>query len=402
MGLRIAFILSFFIVTNSMAQVPNSWVKKSDFTGLKRERAVAFTANGKGYVGTGVDTAETVRKDFWSYDDVLDTWTQVADLPGSERRDAVGFSINNIGYVATGINTVNSTDIGSMKLGDMWRYDPVLNAWTQVSSFPGNGGQGVYFSAAFVVEGFGYVVGGKHGPNNYTSFMFRYDPTIDQWTQMSSFPGGLRYQLSALSIEDKGYVGLGTDQDLYRNDWWEYKPDTDTWEARADLPASARSNATTFTIGSRGFVCMGNNGGVLDDLWEYNPFSNTWSVRAPYGGSPRKSAVAFVLNGSAYVGTGKGISGKKQSMHQYHPMSSLGLDKNSIEVNVYPNPTSSVINIKTNTPFEAIILSDLSGRKIRSISNESSMNVADLSSGNYRLSVVQNGVPISNQSITIR
>jgi len=124
---------------------------------------------------------------------------------------------------------------------------------------------------------------------------------------MSRFPGGLRYKLSALSIEDKGYVGRGTDQDLYRNDWWEYKPDTDTWAARADLPASARSNATTFTIGSRGFVCMGNNGGVLDDLWEYNPFSNTWSVRAPYGGSPRKSAVAFVLNGSAYVGTGKGI-----------------------------------------------------------------------------------------------
>lgn len=402
MGLKITFILSFFIATTSFAQVPNSWVKKSDFTGLKRERAVAFTANGKGYVGTGVDTAEIVRKDFWRYDDVLDTWTQVADLPGSERRDAVGFSINNIGYVGTGINTVNSSDLGSMKLNDMWRYDPVLNSWTQIASHPSGGTPGVYFAAAFVVEGFGYVAGGKYGPNNYTSAMYRYDPTSDIWTQMASFPGGLRYQLSALSIEDKGYVGLGTDQDLYRNDWWEYKPDTDTWAERADLPASARSNATTFTIGSRGFVCMGNNGGVLDDLWEYNPFSNTWSVRAPYGGSPRKSAVAFVLNGSAYVGTGKGISGKKQSMHQYHPMSSLGINEQTIEVSLFPNPTSTSINVKASVQFDALILSDLSGRNVRTVKNQNSMNVADLSSGNYRLSIVQNGTPISNQSVTIQ
>lgn len=380
----------------AFGQVPNSWVKKNDFGGLKRERAVAFTANGYGFIGTGIDTAEVVRKDFWRYDDVTDSWSQVADLPGSERRNAVAFSINDYGYVATGMNTATSTDVGATKLTDMWRYDATLNQWTQMSPYP----FGVYFSAAFTVDGKGYVVGGKLGPNNYTSLMYSYDPTTDQWSAAASFAGGIRYQLSALSIDGKGYAGLGTDQDLYRNDWWEYKPSTNSWAQRADLPASERSGAATFTIGSRGFVCMGTNGGVLDDLWEYNPYSNSWSSRAPYGGSPRKNAAAFVLGSRAYVGTGKGISGKKQSMQEYHPMSSLGVDDNDIVVRAYPNPATDLINVELNASFDELALIDMNGQQVR-IVRASTMHVSDIAPGRYFLSVRDNTQEIGIKNIVI-
>jgi hypothetical protein len=59
---------------------------------------------------------------------------------------------------------------------------------------------------------------------------------------------------------------------------------------------------------------MGTDGGLLDDLWEYIPEIDYWVSRAPYGGSERKNAVGFVVNGRAYVGTGNGYTGKKQSM----------------------------------------------------------------------------------------
>lgn len=382
-----------------MAQSPNSWVKKADFGGLKRERAVAFTANGFGYVGTGVDTAEIVHNDFWKYDASNDTWAQVADMPGIVRRDAVAFAINEIGYVTTGINAVTSSEIGANKLADTWRYDPVLNSWTAAADFPGNGGQGIYFAAAFVVEGKGYVVGGKQGPNNYSSQTYRYDPTLDQWAIVAPFPGGVRYQLSAFAVDNKGYAGLGTDQDMYRYDWWEYKPSTNTWAQRADLPASSRSNAATFTIGSRGFVCTGSNGGVLGDLWEYNPFSNSWSVRATYGGTARKSAIAFVIGTSAYVGTGKGESGKKASMHQYYPMSTLGIDEMAFEVNVYPNPTSEKVFVKSDASIETLQLFDLNGRNVRSVKGQNHMTVADLSAGNYTLRIASNEAVIQKQLI---
>lgn len=390
---QLLLVLSFFVACTLTAQttpVPNSWVKKADFTGLKRERAVAFTVNGEAYVGSGVDTAEIVRKDFWRYDDVLDAWTQVADLPGSERRNAVAFSIENYGYVTTGINTASASDAGATLLNDMWRYDPSMNLWTQMPNFPGNNGNGMYFGASFVVDTKGYVVAGKHGPNNYTAAMYEFDPNTNQWSTVASFPGGVRYQLSALSVGGKGYVGLGTDQDLYRQDWWEYKPSTNTWAQRADLPASARASAVTFTIGDRGYVCMGTNGGMLDDLWEFNPFSNSWSSKAPYGGSPRKNAVAFVLGSRAYVGTGKGVSGKKQSMHEYHPMQSLGIEEEILTVSVYPNPASEKIYVNLNTTPDALDLYNIHGQKMRSISNAKEMNIQDLAPGNYRLSISHN------------
>ena len=41
-------------------QTENFWLKKNDFGGLKRERAISFSIGDYGYVGTGVDTGEVV------------------------------------------------------------------------------------------------------------------------------------------------------------------------------------------------------------------------------------------------------------------------------------------------------------------------------------------------------
>ena len=77
----------------AFTQTENYWTKKTDFTGLKRERAIAFTVDDFAYIGTGVDTAEFVHKDFWQYDPIVDVWVQVADLPGTARRNASAFSM---------------------------------------------------------------------------------------------------------------------------------------------------------------------------------------------------------------------------------------------------------------------------------------------------------------------
>lgn len=379
-------LLTIFLVCSVsfiFGQTENFWTKKSDFAGLKRERAVAFSANGFGFVGTGIDTAEIVHNDFWKYDAALDSWSQVASLPGSERRNAIAFSIGDYGYVGTGISTVNSSDPGSTKLSDLWEYNAVTNAWIQKSDFPGFAAAGIYFATAFTVGNKGYLCGGKLGPNNYSDQLWEYDPTTDTWTQRANFPGGVRYQLSSFAIDDKGYVGLGTDQDLYRRDIWQYKPASDQWIERAELPGSERSTAATFTIGHRGFVCMGTNGGMLDDLWMYNPTDDSWFIRATYGGSPRKGAVAFVIGNKAYVGTGKGYSGKKASMHEYTPPMTLGLEELNIELAVYPNPATHIIQFESSFPFERIELRNTNGQLIQSAYYTSKMDVSSLSSGVY-------------------
>lgn len=387
-----------------MAQTTNFWTKKNDFTGLKRERAVAFTIDSVAYVGTGVDTAEIVHNDFWSYNATTDSWSQVADLPASVRRNAIAFSINGTGYVGTGIDSVSAQAPSAAKLNDFWAYTPSTNSWEQKADFTGAFGAGIYFSTAFAVGGKGYVCCGKMGPNNYSNMLWEYNPSNDQWLQRANFPPGVRYQLSSFVIDDKAYVGLGTDQDLYRKDFWCYNPGLNSWTQIADLPASQRSGSMTFTIGQRGYVCMGANGGMLDDLWEYNPFTDLWSSKAPYGGSARKNGVAFVINGKAYVGTGKGFSGKKASMHEYTPGEVLSVDEYGLDISFYPNPAHDFLHVNTlNEKVSTISLLNLNGQAVIPQTSSNEMDVRSISKGVYLLAAHNKSQQIiSTQKVIIR
>ena len=396
-------ILAILLLTTFLGygQTENYWVKKSDLgsdttgNGLKRERAVAFTIDDFAYVGTGVDTAEHVLKDFWKYDPIANAWTQVADLPGSVRRNAVAFAIQGYGYVGTGVDSLTATTPGSQKMTDFWRYDATLNSWSQISNMPG---AGRYFATGFAIDSKGYVCCGKFGPNNYSNQLYEYKPTTDTWTQLPSFPGGVRYQLSSFVIDYKAYVGLGTDQDMYRDDFWEFDATTNLWSPISPLPASERASAMTFSIGQRGFVCMGTNGGYLDDLWEYNPFTDDWTSRAKYGGTRRKNGVGFTLNGLGYVGSGKGYSGKKASFQEYHPVGVLGMDELDVAINIYPNPTQDQINIKSSSLLKEIIVKDNYGKEVLRTTNYQNINVHHLMPGIYFVSAVaDNGTVQSNQ-----
>jgi len=336
-----------FLTSFGFSQTQNYWTKKADFAGLKRERAVAFSINGKGYVGTGVDTADVVRKDFWEYDPVLNTWTQMANLIGVERRNAIAFSINDKGYVGTGMDNPEAS-LGST-LSDFMEFDPIGNIWTNKSNFPGSFGGGIYFATGFSADSKGYICGGKRGPNNYTDEFWEYKPLTDTWLQRQSFPGGVRYQLSSFVVDNLAYVGLGIDQDVFRKDLWQYDPSTNNWVAKNDFLGGERGAACTFALGQRGFISAGSDGGFKNDLWEFNPYEDSWSVRANFGGSERKNAVAFTINGKAYMGTGKGVSGKKMSFYEYTPYDVLSVTayNNEVDVNVFPNPTHRFLTIKT-------------------------------------------------------
>lgn len=405
-NLLLILFLSLFSA-HSFSQTENFWTKKSNYgtdtivDGLKRDRAVGFSIGDCGYIGTGIDTAEVVRNDFWKYDPVLNSWSQIATLPGSVRRNALAFSIGNKGYVGTGINTVNSGDIGSTTLNDFWEYNPATNAWIQKANYPGSFSAGIYFATGFSIDSKGYVCGGKIGPNNYSNELWEYKPSINQWTQLPNFPGGVRYKMSSFSIGFKGYVGLGADQDLYNNDFWEFNAATNQWTEIAPLPASERADAATFSLNQRGYVCMGTNGGLLDDLWEYTPENDEWTVRANYGGSRRKGSVGFSIHEKGYVGTGKGYSGKKSTFYEYTPAAYVGIDEIENEFAVYPNPVRSELNITNSSGrIESIKLYTSSGQLALASEMSSKIDVATLNKGIYFLvGIGGNGEKLATQKI---
>jgi hypothetical protein len=63
----------------------------------------------------------------------------------------------------------------------------------------------------------------------------------------------------------------------------------------------------------------------------------------------------------------------------------------------FPNPTNNVLNIKSENAIEQLSITDMSGRTIKTINSnntkQTSIDVADLTSGIYFIQVFSNGVP---------
>lgn len=402
--MRIRFIipcLISFACISALSQGQNSWVKKAPFGGLKRDRAVSFSIGNYGYVGTGEDTVNATHNDLWQYDPVLDSWTQKADLPGSPRRNAVGFALNDKGYIGTGMDS-SEASMG-IELKDFWEYDPIANSWQQKADYPGAGGFGVYYAGSFTADNKGYVTCGKYGPNTYAFDLWEYKPSTDSWSQRANFPGGVRYAVSALSIDGKGYVGMGIDQDIYRKDWWEYNPATNVWVQRSNLPASERGAASTFTLGSKGFVVFGADGGFKDDLWEYNPYTDSWNIKANFPGGERRNAIAFSIGNKGYAGIGKGPSGRRQNFYEYNPALPLAVEEHQLIIEVYPNPVADKANIYLQNESDArlLLITNNQGQLVKKIQVDQQtveLDRNDEPAGIYILSILDSSNKLIGQT----
>jgi len=112
------------------------WTRKSDMPESTATPA-CFVLDGKGYFGTGVASAVpyALSKVFWEYNPKTDGWTRKAEFPGTARFRAVGFSRDGKGYIGTGLLAMGeaSADVAE----DLWEYDPKTNAWTPKPAFAG-------------------------------------------------------------------------------------------------------------------------------------------------------------------------------------------------------------------------------------------------------------------------
>lgn len=104
----------------------DAWTRRADFPGAGRYRAVALSMEGRGFVGTGIEsigaTSAVVFADLWEYDPSADAWTRQLDFAGPARGAAVAFSVGPWMYLGTG------TGAGRNALGDFWRAGPGVSA----------------------------------------------------------------------------------------------------------------------------------------------------------------------------------------------------------------------------------------------------------------------------------
>lgn len=227
-----------------------------------------------------------------------DTWLQRDSVGGPPKSAAAAFSVNGRGFAVGGIDQFEFKR-------KCYKYNPTTDNWSTVTSLGGDLGSGLERASAvaFATSSMGFVGLGS-GSNPFFKDFWRYDPVYDTWTQVADFAGTGRTQAVAFCVQEKGYVGTGQDATGYKKDFYMYDPLLNTWTPVADFGGTARRQAVGFNIGDCGYVGTGDDGTFKKDFWQYNPTTDTWIQKADFGGTPRYGASGFSLFPSGFIGTG--------------------------------------------------------------------------------------------------
>jgi N-acetylneuraminic acid mutarotase len=327
--------------------VYGNWTRSSTYSGAQRSEAVAFVINNIAYAGTGrnPNTTVSIFSDFYAFDPSKGGWSQVTSMPTAAggRYGAVAFAANGKGYVAGGNNGTGTY------LSDVWQFDPAQNTtttvgttttttigrWTQVASLPVT----LYGAVAGSINNVGYVGTGFDGSNN-TNVFYQYNATANTWSQLSvPFPGDKRTGASAFVAANQLYVVGGSNNSANVIDVYSYDPSaTPTrWNAKRilrsvsnstetyDYSGVARSQAVSFTVNDKGYVALG--GSTLTSCYEYNTTDDTWTLKNPISGSTgsgasgtaRNNAVGFGIGNYGYVGLGVNGSTRLDDFYRFAP-----------------------------------------------------------------------------------
>ncbi len=304
-------MLFFYLNLSLISQ--DTWIQKSNFGGVARRSAAAFSIDEIVFIGCG--TNGTVQQDFWAYNQNTDTWTQKTNFPIA--RAGVGaFSIGNKGYMGSGSDGVSVYN-------DLYEYNQQANTWTFKQNY---GGTALIGPVAFSIRNRGYFCTGSTGARN--DILWEYNSSNNTWTQKASYGGGLVYNATGFSIGNKGYIGTGNlAGNIKTNQFYEYDPSLNSWTRKADFGGTAREYAVGFSIGQRGYIGTGNDiGGFLKkDLWEYNPNTDSWTRKVDFIGTQRFLCTASGTDTKGYIGLGHDGS-YTQDFYQYTPSTTPTLD----------------------------------------------------------------------------
>ena len=338
--MRIVLISFLLISSTAMA----GWVQKADFGGVARHRTTTLNIGNKIYMGLGHYNGagpNILFNDWWEYDPATNAWTQKANYGGGICYHAAGFTINDIGYVGTG----RITPSGNTLVQDFYKYNPTTNSWTQITSLPGLPRRG---AVGFELGGYGYLGTGEiNSGSGRTGTFYRFDPGNETWLQIASLPVA-RTSSVAFSIDSYGYVGTGNTDWGSANDFWRYDPGTNTWTQLPNVGPTNRQEAMGFSIDGRGYIGTGDDyssGNNFADMWEFDPGTNAWTQLPDFPGTARRYLGAIHFGSVAFAGLGTNGTNFKDFWMFGRLLSSEQLEAiDQLELLAYPNPSAEYVS----------------------------------------------------------
>jgi len=394
-----SILSAFFLCLILNSITAQTWTQKSDIpSGGSRTRlsATAFSINDTASFMIGglkkSGTTWVAYDDFWKYNASSDTWIQKGNFPGGKKYGNISFVIDSIAYVGLGSNQLGVPN------QEFWAYNIHTDAWTQIADFPGNGR---VYSSAMTIGSKGYVGSGVEfvaGNPVYLDDFWEYNPILNTWSQKVDYPE-VRGGTVAFGIGNKGYMGYGQSPGIFNHDLHEYDPLLNTWILKSGFPTTSIAFGSAVVHQGKAYILGGEYLDLIytNKVWEYDVDNNTWQQKTSFPGTPRRNAIAFVQNNSIYYGTGQtGASEEdcEDDLWEFSNITSIrdGLI-NSQSISIYPNPASSIVNIKLERKhaFLNIQLVDLLGQivleNIYSDQQHISFDINQIQKGSYFISI---------------
>src|SRR6266567_1100522 len=236
------------------------------------------------------------------------TWTTLAPVSPSPTE---GMTVGGIGQVIVGAYGFSASLGGNTNQTRLYNIN--TDSWSTGLAAP-LPARADAASGDTTHGGFLYVIGGGNS-GVALSDLQRYDPVLDAWTTLTSM--NTTRAGAAAAVIDDGIFVIGGRQSTggpcsggpYLNTVEKYDIDTDTWSAVAQLP-SARSDLAAVAHGGKIFVFGGcNDTGVTDEVDMYDPQTNTWTTGLAPMPTKRASLVAGHSGNQVYaIGGTDGVS----------------------------------------------------------------------------------------------
>jgi hypothetical protein len=266
----------------------NMWTSKAATPdGLEEGSAIVYPGSGD-YIYCLQGDYNPGWTGFWRYSKSADSWTRLARTPVGIYHGSAIVSSGNLIYIFPG-SYYGGREVLQYSISD--------NLWSAASDSR-------YFSWGNMTSANGdlYALQGYD-----TTPFYRYSPTTDTWTTLSSIPANAWWGAALVYVKNSDYIyafrGIGY-ADFYR-----YSITNNSWQVLTSAPAGVAGGASLVYPGTGDYI-YATRGNGNTDFWRYSISNNFWEVKTAVPGLV-ESGGELVSDGADYLYTMRGYSGQE-------------------------------------------------------------------------------------------
>lgn len=276
----------------------NSWASTTNYPTPFDGWSATISNGDVVSIGGAISSSGVFTVNSYIYTPSNVTFTAITSYPLS------GYTISTLCSIANGSCFMFCAANTSSSIVNSYRYDPVPGTYTAISNYPVTGG--VYGLQAVTINSTAILVWGGANNSGYAiNNAYIYNPSIDTYSQVASYPYAITYHAGALlpngSVLSTGGATNGTY--ITKANSYVFSPVANSWASANAYPNALSClymSAVTLSNGCPLFIGGASNADI-DSANCFTYSNNVWYQVASYPLVINSVAPALLGNGSVLV-----------------------------------------------------------------------------------------------------